>query len=82
MLMEPAARVAQQRAAVLAAAGPYARLLIDVVPALELLIGPQEPSPPVAQAEQKSRFNNTFCAFVSTLARAEHPLVLFLDGVQ
>jgi predicted ATPase len=82
VLMEPPERVAQLRSELLAAVGANGRVLVDVVPALELLIGPQEPAAVVPPAEAKSRFDATFRAFVDVFARREHPLVLFLDDLQ
>lgn len=82
LLMEPTERVERWRRAILAAVGQYGRVLLDVIPALELLIGPQPTLPVVAQSEVKSRFDDAFRALLAVLARIEHPLVLFLDDVQ
>jgi histidine kinase len=82
LLMEPPQRVESWRSAVLEAVGKDGRVLLDVIPALELLIGEQAPVAQVSPAEAKNRFDNTFRAFLGTLAAPEHPLVVFLDDLQ
>ena len=65
-----------------AALGRNARLLTDLLPELEALLGG---SPPVAQLgprEAESRFQLTFTAFVRAAAERERPLVLFIDDLQ
>jgi predicted ATPase/signal transduction histidine kinase/tRNA A-37 threonylcarbamoyl transferase component Bud32 len=62
--------------------GVNARLLVDVIPQLELLVGPRPPAPPLPLAEAQLRFQLVFQRFVSVFATAEHPLVLYLDDLQ
>jgi histidine kinase len=64
------------------AVGASGRVVVDVVPSLEILIGPQPPLLPLPPAEARNRFNATFRAFVRALAGPAHPLVLFLDDMQ
>lgn len=80
--MEPPESVEQWRAEILEAVDVSGRVVIDIVPSLELLIGPQPPSLPLPPAEARNRFNATFHAFVRALAKPAHPLVLFLDDMQ
>jgi predicted ATPase len=48
---------------------------------LLFLQGPQ-PNIPIANYEETLfRFNETFCAFIASLACRERPLVIFLDDV-
>ncbi len=64
------------------ALGPNAQLIIDVIPELERILGPQ-PAPAVLDpAEAQNRFNQLFQKFVGVLARPEEPLVVFLDDLQ
>lgn len=58
------------------------RLLIDIVPDLALVIGEQPAVPALGGREARNRFNLLFQGFVLALARAEHPLVLFIDDLQ
>ncbi len=82
ILMEPPESIQSWRAEILEAVGASARVVVDVVPSLELLIGPQRPLSPLAPAEARNRFNAAFHAFVRALAGPAHPLVLFLDDMQ
>ena len=82
LLTEPPERVERARAAVLEALGPNGRLLVDVIPDLADVIGPQPPVPELPPTEARNRFHIVFSRFVRVFARSEHPLVLFLDDLQ
>jgi PAS domain S-box-containing protein len=62
--------------------GANAQVIIDVIPELERILGPQPPAPELGPAEAQNRFNLLFQKFVAAFARGEHPLVLFLDDLQ
>jgi predicted ATPase/signal transduction histidine kinase len=79
---EPPERVAAWRAAVTELAGPNGRMLVDLVPALEQLIGPQPALPALAAPDVQGRFHLLVQGFVRLFARAAHPLVMFLDDLQ
>jgi predicted ATPase/class 3 adenylate cyclase len=64
------------------AVGDNAQLLIDVIPALELLLGPQPPVAKLLPQETTNRFLLVFRRFIAALSREEHPLVVFLDDLQ
>ncbi|WP_437752522.1 AAA family ATPase [Sorangium sp. So ce1389] len=64
------------------ALGPHGRLLTEVLPELELLVGPQPPVPELPAPEARRRFHTTLQRFVAGCARKEHPMVLFLDDLQ
>ncbi|HWN67660.1 MAG TPA: AAA family ATPase, partial [Haliangium sp.] len=74
--------LAQWKADLLAAVGPNARLLIDVIPALELLIGSQPPVEPSGPLEIQTRLSVAFRDFLRVFCRPAHPLVVFLDDLQ
>lgn len=59
-----------------------ARLLIDVIPELELIIGNQDTPPNLPATETQNRFDITFQSFFQLFANKEHPLVVFLDDLQ
>jgi predicted ATPase/GAF domain-containing protein/HPt (histidine-containing phosphotransfer) domain-containing protein len=67
---------------VVAALGENARVVADIVPELELALGPQAPVAPLPPAEAHSRFERSFQQFVSASATRACPLVLFLDDLQ
>ncbi|HEX8824858.1 MAG TPA: ATP-binding sensor histidine kinase [Archangium sp.] len=62
--------------------GVNARLIVDVIPQVELLVGPQPPVPPLPLAEAQARFLLVFQRFVSVFATPERPLALYLDDLQ
>ena len=74
--------VARWRSALQEALGSNGRLLVSLVPELELLVGPQPPVPDVSVEEAKHRFHLLLQRVFSVIARPEHPLVLFLDDLQ
>jgi predicted ATPase/C4-dicarboxylate-specific signal transduction histidine kinase len=57
-------------------------VIVDVVPELEFIIGPQAEAPPLPPVEARNRFNNLFGRFLACLASEENPLVLFIDDLQ
>jgi len=82
LLSKRDAELAIWREALLEALGPNARLMIDFVPELKLIIGEQPPVPELPPQQAQSRFQLVFRRFISVFARPEHPLALFLDDLQ
>ena len=70
------------RASVLAALDGNGRVLFDVLPEIEMVVGAQPAVPGLGAAESRERFRSTFLAFIRACATKEHPLVIFLDDVQ
>ena len=65
------------------ALGNNGQLLVDVIPELALIIGPQPPVPVVGQVETQNRFRILIQSFLQLLtSHAQSPLVLFLDDLQ
>ncbi|HUN93956.1 MAG TPA: response regulator [Burkholderiaceae bacterium] len=81
-LAAPDAQVATWRAALAEALGPNGQLIVDVVPALASLVGPQPPLADVAPAEATNRLRWVLGRFVGVFARSCHPLAIFLDDLQ
>lgn len=67
---------------VLKAVGNSGQLLIDIMPDLELLIGPQPEVPSLPITESKNRFNQVFNSFIRSFASQDHPMCIFLDDLQ
>ncbi|WP_420135632.1 trifunctional serine/threonine-protein kinase/ATP-binding protein/sensor histidine kinase [Rhodopseudomonas sp.] len=65
-----------------AALGAHGELMVNLVPELRLVIGDQPPIPDLPPQESRGRFQALLSRFLGALARAEHPLVLFLDDLQ
>ena len=82
MLTESDARIQRWKAALKEALGANGRLIVDLIPQLELIIGPQPPVPELPPTEAQRRFHLIFHRFVEVFAQKEHPLVLFLDDLQ
>ncbi len=64
------------------AVGPNGRLIVNLIPELELILGPQPPVADLPPQDAKNRFQMVFRRFLSVFARKEHPLALFLDDLQ
>jgi PAS domain S-box-containing protein len=64
------------------ALGPNARLMVDLVPELRLLIGEPPPVPDLPATEAQRRFQLVLRRFIGVFACKEHPLALFLDDLQ
>ena len=70
------------RKSILEALGPNGRLMTDLIPELNLIIGEQPPVPELEPQQAQGRFQLVFRRFIGVFARAEHPLALFLDDLQ
>ncbi|MDB6091155.1 MAG: multi-sensor signal transduction multi-kinase, partial [Gammaproteobacteria bacterium] len=70
------------REALREAVGPNGQLLVNLIPELELVIGPQRPVPDLPAQDAQNRFRRVFERFLGVFARREHPLALFLDDLQ
>ena len=82
VLTESEENLARFKAELLQAFGPNGQLLIEVIPEIELIVGPQPPVASLGPQETLNRFNFVLSQFVRVWAQAEHPLVLFLDDLQ
>jgi PAS domain S-box-containing protein len=76
------AELASWREALYEALGPNGRLMVDLVPELELIIGEQPQVEPLEPQQTQARFQLVFRRFLGVFARPEHPLALFLDDLQ
>ena len=61
---------------------PNGRLIADLVPELEFILGTLPPVPELPPQDAKNRFQRVLQRFLAVFARPEHPLVLFLDDLQ
>src|SRR5438105_5662052 len=82
MLGLPEADLAPWRDAIQQALGPNGRLVVALVPELELIIGPQPAVPELPAQDAQNRFQMVFRRFLGVFAKKEHPLALFLDDLQ
>ncbi len=82
ILTETTAQLKQWQAKLQAALGVNGRVIIEVIPEVELIIGTQPAIPDLGATEAQNRFNLVFQNFIQVFTQAEHPLVLFLDDLQ
>lgn len=82
ILTESDHRVEEWKQQIQQALSPGGRVITDVIPELEVLIGPQAEVATLPPVEARQRFNHLFSAFLSCLARKNNPLVLFIDDLQ
>jgi predicted ATPase/signal transduction histidine kinase/CheY-like chemotaxis protein/tRNA A-37 threonylcarbamoyl transferase component Bud32 len=82
LLMENEEVLEKWRDKILTALGDHAQILIELIPTLELIIGPQPVVPKVEATEAKNRFTLFFLKFIESLCDKEHPIILFIDDLQ
>ena len=82
ILSEPADRLARWQGALAGAAEAGGKLLVELIPELERVIGPQPPAPALGPAESQNRFNEALTRLVGAFAGPGQPLALFLDDLQ
>ncbi|MCM2466854.1 AAA family ATPase [Methanoculleus oceani] len=81
-LTESNERVLLWRERITEAVGQNGKVLTDVIPELEILIGPQPGVRPLPPVESLNRFHDVFGRFLGCLASEENPLTLFIDDLQ
>ncbi len=64
------------------ALGANGKIIAEVIPEIELVLGEQTAVPELSPTESQARFHRTFKAFVEVFTQPKHPLVLFLDDLQ
>jgi len=82
VLSETSDRLRFWRNKILKAVGGNGKILTDVVPAIELIIGVQPVIPELGTTEAQNRFNYVFQSFVNIISKKDHPVVLFIDDWQ
>jgi PAS domain S-box-containing protein len=82
LLGQSEAELGRWRRALNEALSPNGQLIVNLVPALELVIGKQPAVPDLPPEDAENRFQMVFRRFLGVFARKEHPLALFLDDLQ
>ncbi len=82
ILTESPASLQYWRERIQNAVGVNGKVIAEVIPEIELIIGKQSPVPELSPAEAQNRFNLVFQNFVGALPAQEHPLVIFTDDLQ
>lgn len=82
ILTEPEAQLNQWREKISHALGVNGQVIIDVIPEIELIVGPQPAVPELGATESQNRFNLVFSNLIRAFCKKEHPLIIFLDDLQ
>ncbi len=67
---------------ILSAIGSNGKIITEIFPEMELVIGKQKEVPILGPEETQNRFNLVFQNLIGIFSAKEHPLVLFLDDLQ
>ncbi|NER81578.1 MAG: AAA family ATPase, partial [Leptolyngbya sp. SIO1D8] len=70
------------KALILETLGENAQVILDLIPELEHIIGPQPPAPELSGTAAQNRFNRLFQQFIQVFTTPDHPLVVFVDDLQ
>ncbi|WP_181919572.1 diguanylate cyclase [Alkalilimnicola ehrlichii] len=82
LLTESAGRLADWREKIMAGLGANAGLIVDLIPQLAFIVGPQPGIPDLPPLESEQRFRLALLSFIRVFDLPEHPLVLVLDDLQ
>ncbi|MGL5196069.1 MAG: ATP-binding protein, partial [Chroococcales cyanobacterium] len=82
LLTESEAQLNQWRENLLGALGVNGQVIVEVIPEIELIIGPQAEVPELGPNESQNRFNLVFQNFIKVFTQPDHPLALFIDDLQ
>ncbi|MCY6959272.1 AAA family ATPase [Clostridium brassicae] len=82
LLMESSNQLLMWREKILHAVGNNGKVITDVIPSLELIIGKQKPVPRLGPSETQNRFNLVFENFIRVIAQKEHIFIMFIDDLQ
>ncbi|MCT7969363.1 AAA family ATPase [Laspinema sp. D1] len=64
------------------ALGSNGQAIVEVIPKVESIVGPQSSIAELGPIESQNRFNRVFQQFLQTFCKKDHPLVIFLDDLQ
>lgn len=82
ILTETPEEILHWKEELLLALGNNGKILTDVIPELEYIIGSQAPVVELGAQENANRFYLVFQNFIKVLSNEKHPLAIFLDDLQ
>ena len=82
LLQEDESSIAQWRTRILEGVGNLGRVLTDIVPSIELIVGRQPDVPALSGEQALNRLNYVFANFIRAISTRAHPLVVFIDDWQ
>ncbi|MCE1247812.1 MAG: PAS domain S-box protein [Firmicutes bacterium] len=82
ILSEGEENIVKRKEEIRKALGRYGKLITDMIPSLERIIGKQPEISDLNPVETQARFHYVLQKFIRAIARKEHPVVLFIDNMQ
>ena len=82
VLMENEHKLSEIRKNILNSVGNSGKVLTNIIPELELIIGHQPDVEELTPSENQNRFNLVFDNFLAVFPTKDSPLVLFIDDLQ
>ena len=82
LLLESQASIADWRQKLSDTLGPNGKIITDIIPEMEQIMGTQPDIPELSIEASQNRFKQVIKDFVHIFADESHPLVLFLDDLQ
>ncbi|PAX48947.1 ATP-binding protein, partial [Brunnivagina elsteri] len=82
LLSESATQLEKWKTKILAALGEQGRVITEVIPELEKIVGVQPAVAEIGGSAATNRFNLLFQKFIQVFTDKEHPLVIFIDDLQ
>lgn len=82
LLTETEKNITDWRKKILRAVSENGQIIIDVLPAVKMIVGEQPPVQKLSAKENQERFELIFQRFISVFANEQHPLVVFIDDLQ
>jgi len=82
ILTESAEKIAIWQKKLDTAWGENGKVIAEVIPQIELIIGKQPELPHLSPSESEKRFHRVFQQFIQVFCQPGHPLVIFLDDLQ
>ena len=82
LLTESTESIMRWRRDIITTLGSNARIIVELIPEIQLIIGPQAPVAAVAPNETQNRFNAIIRVFIELFATPKHPFTIFLDDLQ
>jgi predicted ATPase/GAF domain-containing protein/DNA-binding response OmpR family regulator len=82
ILTESTEKIAQWRDKILEVVNQQGKIIIDVIPEVELIIGKQPDVSKLEPSESQNRFNILLNNFINVFITNKQPLVIFLDDLQ
>ncbi len=82
LLTESDGQLERWRLKIMTALGENSQILIEVIPELAALLGPQPPVSELTGSAEQNRFNLVIQKFIQVFTQPAHPMVMFLDDLQ